>query len=82
VIVKLTLLLVPPEVDTVTLASPSAAAGSIVKLVLNDVDELTLTAPTVTPLPDTATVVCPTTKPVPVSVTPDVVPAVPLDGEI
>ena len=69
--------LVPPAVMTVTVRAPSAAVRSSTKLAVSDVLLPTMTLATVTPAPLTATVVAPTTKLVPVSVTATVVPRMP-----
>ena len=69
--------LVPPAVVTVTVRAPVAAAGSSTKLAVSDVVLPTTTVLTVTPAPLTATVVAPTTKLVPVSVTATVPPRTP-----
>ena len=68
-IVKVCGPLVPPAVVTVTVRAPVAAAGSSTKLAVSDVLLPTTTLLTVTPAPLTVTVVAPTTKLVPVSVT-------------
>jgi hypothetical protein len=82
VMVNVTALLDPPAVVTVTLRFPVAAAGSTMKLVVSCVALVTVTGPTVTPEPLTATVVAPVTKFVPVSVIGlTVVPAAPVFGE-
>ena len=75
--VKVCAPLVPPAVVTVTVRGPVAAAGSSTKLAVSDVLLPTATLVTVTPLPPTVTVVAPTTKLVPVSVTATVVPWMP-----
>ena len=80
-IVKILGPLVPIEVVTVTVRSPSVAVGSITTLAVSAVPLLTATPVTVTPLPPTVTVVAPTTKLVPVNVTATVVPRAPLFGE-
>src|SRR5262245_15690607 len=69
--------LVPPAVVTVTVRAPAVAAAAITKLAVNDVLLATLTLLTVTPPPETFTVVAPTTKLVPVNVTGTVVPWMP-----
>ena len=69
--------LVPAAVVTVTVRAPVAAAGSSTKLAVSDVALPTTTLVTVTPPPPTFTVVAPTTKLVPVSVTATVVPRMP-----
>ena len=66
--------LVPAAVVTVTERGPGAAAGSSTKLAVSDVLLPTTTLLTVTPPPETVTVVAPTMKLVPVSVTATVVP--------
>ncbi|HTE47192.1 MAG TPA: hypothetical protein VK636_18225 [Gemmatimonadaceae bacterium] len=76
---KFCAVLVPPAVVTVTLRAPAVAAAPMTRLVVSDVALATVTVPTVTPVPDTATV-APETKLVPVSVTGTVAPTVPLDG--
>ena len=75
--VKVCAPLVPAAVVTVTERAPAAAAGSSTKLAVSDVLLPTTTVLTVTPAPLTATVVAPTTKLVPVSVTASVVPWMP-----
>src|SRR4051794_13631539 len=77
---KDTAALVPPAVVTVTFRAPGAAAASSTKLAVSDVVLLTATVVTVTPLPLTFTVVAPTTKLVPVSVTATVAPWSPWFG--
>ena len=77
VIVKIRGPLVPVAVVTVTVRSPSAAAASSTTVAVSDVVLLTTTLVTVAPLPPTATVVAPTTKLVPVSVTATVLPRTP-----
>ncbi len=69
--------LVPPAVVTVTVRGPTTAAGSSTKFAVSDVLLPTTTLLTVTPPPPTFTVVAPTTKLVPVSVTATVVPRMP-----
>ena len=76
-IVKIRAPLVPMAVVTVTVRAPLAAVGSSTKLAVSDVLLPTTTLLTVTPLPPTVTVVAPTTKLVPVSVTATVVPRMP-----
>ena len=76
-IVKVCAPLVPPAVVTVTVRGPAAAARSSTKLAVSDVLLPTTTLVTVTPPPATVTVVAPTTKLVPVSVTATVVPRIP-----
>ena len=61
--------LVPPLVVTVTVRAPSVAPAAIAKSAVSDVALPTTILLIVTPLPLTATVVAPTTKFVPVSVT-------------
>ena len=72
-------LLVPPEVVTVTLRAPITAEAEITNDAVSEVplSNVTVTEPTVTPTPFTATVVLPETKFVPVIVTTTVVPTVP-----
>ena len=79
--VKVCAPLVPPAVVTVTEWAPVAAAASSTKLAVSDVVLPTTTLLTVTPPPLTATVVAPTTKLVPVSVTATVSPRLPRFGE-
>ncbi len=76
---KVTALLVPPEVVTVTLAVPRAAVGAILKSAVIWVELITLTLLTVTPELLTFTVAG-ETKLVPVSVTGTVAPCAPLVG--
>ncbi len=64
-------------VVTVTVRAPVAAVGSSTKFAVSDVVLPTTTLLTVTPPPPTFTVVAPTTKLVPVSVTATVVPWMP-----
>ena len=80
-IVKVWPPLVPPAVVTVTVRGPPAEASATTKAAVSDVLLLTTTLVTVTSLPLTVTVVAPTTKLVPVSVTATVVPRMPSFGE-
>jgi hypothetical protein len=83
VIVNVIPLLVPFGVVTVTLWGPATAFAAMTKLVVNCVEVVTVTAPTVIPAPLSVTPVAPLTKFVPVMVTvPTVVPMSPLFGEI
>jgi hypothetical protein len=77
--VKLTGLLVPPDVFTVTLAEPEAAVAAMRKVAVIWLAFATLTLLTVTPGLLTFTV-APETKLEPVRVTFKLVPAVPLSG--
>ncbi len=79
--VKVTALLAPPEVVTVTLAAPVAALPAIVKVAVIWVALATLTLLTDTPLLLIFTV-APEMKLVPVSVTGTVLPCTPLFGLI
>ena len=80
VIVKVCAPLVPPAVVTVTVRGP-VGTRSITKLAVSDVALPTTTLATVTPPGETATVVAPTTKLVPVSVTATMLPRAPRFGE-
>jgi hypothetical protein len=73
--------LFPAGVETVTLRAPTTAVELIVNVVVRDVGPTTVTGPTVTSALLTETV-APATKPVPVSVTPTVVPCTPEAGLI
>jgi hypothetical protein len=59
---KVTALLVPPAVVTVTLRTPDVADAAIENEVVRDVALVTFTPPTATPVPLTVTVVAPFTK--------------------
>lgn len=81
--VKETLVVVPPGVVTVTVLPPGAAFLVSVRVVLICVPAtFTLLALAVTPPPDTATMVPPIVKPVPVRTTGTVGPGRPLLGEM
>src|SRR5579884_2053898 len=80
--VKVCAPLVPADVVAVTFVAPSAAPAAIVKSAVSVVALVTFTLLTVTPALLTATDVPPTTKFVPVSVTPlTVVPCTPTAGD-
>jgi hypothetical protein len=81
VTVKVTALLVPPPVVTVTFLPDRVALVAMVKVAVIDVALTTVTPLTVTPVPDTATV-APATKLVPVSVTGTAAPRLPDVGLI
>jgi hypothetical protein len=80
-----TVLLVPPGVVTLTLWAPSAAPPPIVKVAFICVGLMTVTPLTATPPPpppETATVVAPVMKLVPVNVTDSAVARTPVGGAI
>jgi hypothetical protein len=59
---------VPPAVVIVTVRAPRSAAASTVNRAVSEEVETTLTSLTLTPVPDTTTVVAPLMKPEPLSV--------------
>jgi hypothetical protein len=77
-----TVLLVPPGVVTLTLRTLRAAPVEMVKVALICVILITVTPLTATPPPETATVVAPAMKLVPVNVTATAVPRTPVGGAI
>ena len=81
-IVKVTALLVPFTVVTVTLRAPSVVGEAIVKVAVSVVVLPTFGALIVTPVPLIVTMVAPTTKFVPVRVTGTAVPTAPVFGDI
>jgi hypothetical protein len=78
--VNISVLLVPPGVVTLTVLALAVAVAEIVNVVVTVVELTTVTVPTVTPGPDTATVVPIAPKFVPVKVTGTAVPCWPLLG--
>jgi hypothetical protein len=78
--VKVSVLLVPPGVVTLTVLAESVAVPEIVNVVVIVVEFTTVMAPTVTPVPDTAAVVPVAVKLVPVRVTGTAAPRRPVLG--
>src|SRR5437899_1946743 len=72
----------PPSVVTVTVRPPVEISTDIANVAVSVVPPLTATLLTLTPRPDTETVVEPETNSVPVIVTETVAPGNPYDGEI
>jgi hypothetical protein len=81
VTVNVTVPVVPPGVVMLTVLAVRAAPDEITKFAVTEVELATAILFTVMPVPDTVMAVAPVRR-VPVRVTPTVVPAVPLVGEI